>query len=158
MNLIGKDCEKIIMVYKKEFERVEYNQKQIDNCIFEEFDLEMFNHFEYFNDIFYIESKLEKKFFLSEYTIEEFKEYYLNKKYFMKISFKFLIENEAEDYFKINLKSLESNFLKNLSIYYIYKLNNFNICLHLGNFNQGRLHELYENIAINYINDYVGQS
>lgn len=156
MDLIGKDCEDIIYDYKKEFERVEYNQKQVDNCIFEEVDLEIFNNFEYFNDIFFIENKLEKRFFFNFYTIKEFKEYYLNKKYFMKIGFKFLIENQNEDYFKMDIKSIDSNFLNNLPIYYIYKLNNFNICLHLGNFKEDKLHELYENIARSYINNYIG--
>ena len=74
----------------------------------------------------------------------------------MSIGFKFLIENKTEDYFRIDFKSIDSNFLKNLKICYIYKLNNFNICLHLGNFKENELHELYENIARNYLNDYIG--
>lgn len=150
MNIIGKDCENIILKYKKELEIIDFNEKQVDNCFFGEFDNNLFD--DIFSDINFMGrmNEIEKRYYLNNYTVGQFQEYYLKNSYFMKITFKFLIENQTEDYFQINIKCI-NNFFKNLKISYIYKLNSFNICIYLSNFKEEGLHELYNNITKCYI-------
>ena len=151
-NLIGTDCMNIILDYKKEFERIEHNYKLIDNCIFEEFDKDLFE--EIFDNKEY--ERLEKfkhKHYLNNMTFGEFKDYYLQENYFHEITFKFSINGITDDYFKTDIKKIKSHFMRNLKIEYIYKLGSFDICLFLGNYKSHQLETLYENIANDiYIN------
>lgn len=146
-DLIGTDCLDIILEYKKEFEKIENNHKQIDNCIFEEYNKELF---EKLFDMKNYNEKIEqhtKKYYLNDMTIGELQEYYIEQNYIQAVTFKFSIMGQTDDYFQTDIKTISSIFMKNIKIKYIYKFNTFEICLFLGEYYKTRLEELYDNIA-----------
>ena len=155
INTIGDDVWNIIINYKNEFERVEYNEKTIDICIFEEFDKMILPRILSNNDS---TRYYEDRYHFNNISIKEFKEYYLKQKYILTTSFKFSIENQTHDYFDICLENINSEYLNNLKISYIYKLNDFKLCIFLGNFYEYQLGELYENIAKDYLTQCVSHT
>jgi len=146
-DLIGTDCLNIILDYKEEFERIEYNHKAIDNCIFEEVDKTLFEEV-FDNENYGIKSQeLEKRYYLNDITIGEFQEYYLSQEYIQVVTFKLSIMGESDDYFQADIKKIKSDFMKDIKIKYIYKLNTFEVCLFLGIYQEHQLERLYECIA-----------
>jgi len=156
--LIGPDCMDIILDYKKEFERIENNYKQIDDCIFEEFNTAKFE--EIFDKQNYVteSEKLERRYSLEDFSIKEFINYYEDEKCFMSITIKITIQglsmhDFADDYVPLKIKNIKTNYMKKQKIKYIYKTNNFDLCLYLGIYKEYQLGTLYENIALEYITD-----
>lgn len=152
-SIIGPDCIDIIMDYKKEFERIEYNHKQIEKCIFEEFDKDIFKQIDNGSTNFI------KEHYLNDFSINDFQNYSIDENFFMNTTLKFTIVgniyyDRAEDSLQINLENINSSYLKNLNVEYIYKLNDFNLCLYLGTFRQNQIEELYINIARDFITGY----
>lgn len=146
-DLIGKDCLDIILDYKKSFERVEENNRLIDDCIFEEHNKELF---EKLFDMENYNEKVEqqtKRYYLNNMSIGEFKEYYTAHDYVQAVTFKFSIIGQTDDYFQTDIKKVTSDYLNNVNIKYIYKLNTFEICLFLGEYHEQELEELYKHIA-----------
>ena len=137
----------IILEYKEEFERIELNHKKIDNCIFEEIDKELFE--EIFDKEDYASNmhKLEKKYYLNNMTVGEFQSYYIQEQYIQKVTFKFSLMGQTDDFFQTNIKRISSDFMKDIKIKYIYKLNTFELCLFLGTYEEDNLEELYQYIA-----------
>ena len=153
IDLIGEDCMDIIFYYKKEFERIEYNHKQIETCIYEEFDRDAFEDF--FNNKFMNTDVeiLEKRYYLDNFTVNDFKNYCNDEIFFMKTSFKFKIKSNDDfvsDYFQIKLQNIKQNYLQKLKIKYIYKASEFNLCIYLGDFTEDQLEQLYTCISIDF--------
>lgn len=150
-DLIGKDCMDIILDYKERLEKVEYNHNSIDCCVFEEIDKEKFEK------VFDLETYdenchlLMNKYYLNDMTIGEFQDYYIENEYIQAVTFKFSIKGEVDDYFQTRLDSIKSEYMKNIKIQYIYKLNTFEVCLFLGIYQEDQLSDLYENIAYDLI-------
>lgn len=145
--MIGTDCFNIILDYKNEFERIEYNQSSIDDCIFEEHNKELF---EKIYDIENYAEKIErhtKRYFLNEMSIGEFQQYYEEQNYIQAVTFKFSINGEVDDFFQGKIQTIKSQYMKDIKIKYIYKLNTFEVCLFLGIYQENQLVELYEHIA-----------
>ena len=151
INIIGDDAWNIILYYKNEFERIEHNHRTIDNCIFEEFDKSILD--DIINDEY--NENVQQRYYFKNISIREFREYYLNQGYILSTTFKFMIEEEASDNFDMHLDCIHSQYLSNLKISYIYKLNDFKLCIYLGNFNENDLTILYKEIAKNYITAYT---
>jgi len=150
-DLIGKDCIDIILDYKEQFEKVEYNHDSIDACVFEEINKEKFEKvFDLEN--YNIKSELLKnKYFLNDMTIGEFKDYYIEQEYIQAVTLKFSIRGEVDDSFQTRIESIKSEYMKNIKIKYIYKLSTFEVCLFLGIYQEDELVDLYKNIAYDLI-------
>jgi len=147
MDLIGPDCIDIILEYKREFERLEYNSEAIDNCVFEEINKEEYEKVFDMEDYINSSERLIKKYSLDNMTIGEFQDYYVEQHYIQAVTFKFSIMGKTDDYFQADIRTINSDYMKNVKIKYIYKLNTFEICLFLGDYYEGQLEELYEHIA-----------
>ena len=150
-DLIGKDCIDIILDNKQMFERVESNQKSIDCCIFEEINKKKFEKIFDMEDYDTRSERLINKYYLDEMTIGEFQEYYMEQGYIQAITFKFSIQGEVDDYFQTRIETINSDYMKNTKIKYIYKLNTFEVCLFLGIYQESQLEHLYEQIAYDII-------
>jgi len=148
-NIIGPDCWNIIMYYKNEFERIEFNKKTIDNCIFEDDKTSFEPILNSDNTI------IENRYHFNNITIDEFKRYYLSQKYILTTTFKFTINNEGTDHIGLVLNNIKSDYLKNLKISYIYKLNAFKLCVFIRDFKENELNKLYDELAKNYITDSI---
>ena len=149
INIIGDDCWNIIMYYKNEFERIEKNEKNIDDCIFEDDKT-------FFEPILNSDNTIiENRYHFNNITIDEFKRYYLSQNYILATTFKFTINNQGSDYISLVLHNIKSEYLKNLKISYIYKLNAFKLCIFIRDFKEHELNQLYEEIAKNYLTDYI---
>lgn len=145
--LIGIDCLNIILNYKNEFERIEYNHKSIDNCIFEEHNKKLLKRLFVQNVKFEWTTKYPRKYYLNNMSLGEFKKYYIEQNYIQAVTFKFSINNEIDDYFQGKIRNIKSQYMKNIKIKYIYKLNTFELCLFLGMYQGEQLVKLYEHIA-----------